>query len=163
MNTPTYNEILTELRRLALCPSGGELPPVVVNEQDSSPMVLVPAGSFTMGDDLDKESPQRTVILDAFYISVYAVTNRQYRAFVQATGHRPPNIGARIDSLSVWHEETDSANTASGEESLRQERGGCWRYPDKFAFRCSQRSFVVSKAVNDFRGFRMVLPVRADS
>ena len=261
MNTPTYNEILTELRRLALCPSGGELPPVIVNEQDSSPMVLVPAGSFTMGDDLDKESPQRTVTLDAFYISVYAVTNRQYRAFVQATGHRPPNIGARIDSLSVWHEdgcpeefddfpvvlinwddaeayaqwagcrlpteaewekaargpegliypwgdrwdenncrnrnnrgadsvapvyaypegvsgygtwnqsgnvmewcsvwheETDSGNASTGEDALRQERGGCWRYPDKFAFRCSQRSFVVSKAVNDFRGFRMVMPV----
>jgi formylglycine-generating enzyme len=68
-------------------------------------MVLVPAGSFTMGDDLDKESPQRSVTLDAFYISVYAVTNRQYRAFVQATGHRPPNIGTRIDSLSVWHED----------------------------------------------------------
>ena len=153
---------------------------------------------------------------------------------MQATGHRPPNIGARIDSLSVWHEdgcpaefddypvvlinwddadayarwdenncrnrnnrgadsvapvyaypegvsgygtwnqsgnvmewcsvwreETDSGNASSDEESLRQERGGCWRYPDKFAFRSSQRSFVVSKAVNDFRGFRLVLPVEA--
>ena len=59
--------------------------------------------------------------------------------------------GNVMEWCSVWHEETDSANTASGEESLRQERGGCWRYPDKFAFRCSQRSFVVSKAVNDFR------------
>ncbi|MEI6640354.1 MAG: hypothetical protein WCL46_11600 [Chlorobium sp.] len=48
---------------------------------------------------------------------------------------------------------------STGEDALRQERGGCWRYSDKFAFRCSQRSFVVSKAVNDFRGFRLVLPV----
>ncbi len=70
MNTPTYNEILTELRKLALRPSGSDLPPVVVNEQDGSPMVLVPAGSFTMGDGFDKESPQHTVSLDAFYISV---------------------------------------------------------------------------------------------
>ena len=82
MNTPTYNEILTELRTLALRPSGGELFPVIVNEQEGSPMVLVPAGSFTMGDGFDKESPQYTVCLDAFYISVYAVTNRQYRAFI---------------------------------------------------------------------------------
>jgi formylglycine-generating enzyme len=71
--------------------------------------------------------------------------------------------GNVMDWCSVWHDETDSANTASGEESLRQERGGCWRYPDKFAFSSSQRSFVVSKAVNDFRGFRLVLPVQADS
>ena len=77
MNTPTYNEILTELRTLALRPSGGEHSPVVINEQDGSPMVLVPAGRFTMGDGLDKESPQHTVCLDSFYISVYAVTNRQ--------------------------------------------------------------------------------------
>jgi len=52
-------------------------------------------------------------------------------------------------------------SASPNEDSLRQERGGCWRYPDKFAFRCSQRSFVVSKAVNDFRGFRLVLPVQA--
>ena len=129
MNTPTYNEILTELRTLALRPSGGELSPVIVNEQDGSPMVLVPAGSFTMGDDLDKESPQHT------------------------------QSGNVMEWCSVWHEETVSGNASTGEESLRQERGCCWRYPDKFAFRCSQRSFVVSKAVNDFRGFRMVLPV----
>jgi formylglycine-generating enzyme required for sulfatase activity len=69
--------------------------------------------------------------------------------------------GNVMEWCSIWHDETDTANTASGEEALRQERGGCWRYPDKFAFRCSQRSFVVSKAVNDFRGFRLVLPVQA--
>ncbi|MEE9905814.1 MAG: SUMF1/EgtB/PvdO family nonheme iron enzyme [Chlorobium sp.] len=71
--------------------------------------------------------------------------------------------GNVMEWCSVWHDETDSASASSGEESLRQERGGCWRYPDKFAFRSSQRSFVVSKAVNDFRGFRLVLPVQADS
>ena len=47
--------------------------------------------------------------------------------------------GNVMEWCSVWHDETDSANTDSGEESLRQERGGCWRYPDKFAFRCMQR------------------------
>ena len=55
-----------------------------------------------------------------------------------------PNIGARIDSLSVWHED------------------GCPAEFDDYPvvlINCSQRSFVVSKAVNDFRGFRLVLPV----
>jgi len=69
--------------------------------------------------------------------------------------------GNVMELCSVWHDETDSANSASGEESLRQERSGCWRYPDEFAFRTSQRSFVVSDAVNDFQGFRLVLPVEA--
>ncbi|WP_331562344.1 hypothetical protein [Chlorobium sp.] len=64
-----------------------------------------------------------------------------------------------MELCSVWHDETDSANTASGEESLHQKRGGCRRYPDKFPFRASQRSIVVSKAVNDFQGFRLVLPL----
>ena len=253
---------LSELRSRAISPSDKALAPVVVNEKDGSPMVLVPAGRFTIGDDLDRESPQRSVHLDAFYISVYAVTNRQYRAFVEATGHQPPNIGARIDSLSFWREEgcpeefddypvvliswedadayakwagcrlpneaewekaargpegmlypwgdswdenncrnrnnkgeesvapvysypegvsgygtwnqsgnimewcsvweggDDPGSVTDGDDALRQERGGCWRYPDKFAFRASQRSFVVPKAVNDFRGFRLVLPIQ---
>ncbi len=255
-------ESLSELRSCAISPSDKALVPVVVNEKDGSPMVLVPAGRFTIGDDLDRESPQRSVHLDAFYISVYAVTNRQYRAFVEATGHQPPNIGARIDSLSFWREEgcpeefddypvvliswedadayakwagcrlpneaewekaargpegmlypwgdrwdenncrnrnnkgeesvapvysypegvsgygtwnqsgnimewcsvreddENAGNVPDGDKVLRQERGGCWRYPDKFAFRASQRAFVVPKAVNDFRGFRLVLPVQ---
>jgi formylglycine-generating enzyme len=68
-----------------------------------------------------------------------------------------------MEWCSIWYEETVSANPASGEETLRQERGGCWRYPDKFAFRSSQRSFVVSKAVNDFWGFRLVLPVKPEA
>ncbi|TNJ34156.1 formylglycine-generating enzyme family protein [Prosthecochloris vibrioformis] len=262
MTAPMCNDTLAELRSRAIRPSSEELPPVIINEQDGSPMVLVPAGKFLMGDDLDKESPQRSLWLDAFYISVYAVTNRQYRAFIAATGHQPPNIGARIDSLSFWRDEGcpeefddypvvliswDDADAYArwagcqlpdeaqwekaargpegflypwgdkwdenncrhrnnkgedsvapvyaypegvsgygtwnqggnimewcsvlqgegengaypeGDDALRQERGGCWRYPDKFAFRASQRSFVVSKAVNDFRGFRLVLPVK---
>ena len=69
--------------------------------------------------------------------------------------------GNVMEWCSIWHDEPDSATTVSREETLSQERGGCWRYPDKFALRCAQRSFVVSKAVNDFRGFRLVLPVQA--
>ncbi len=65
-----------------------------------------------------------------------------------------------MEWCSVWEGEGNSGTSADGDDALRQERGGCWRYPDKFAFRCSQRSFVVSKAVNDFRGFRLVLPVQ---
>jgi len=54
-------------------------------------MVLVPAGEFEMGDGQDQECPQHRVYLDAYYIGVYAVTNRQYAEFIRQTGHRQPD------------------------------------------------------------------------
>ena len=53
-------------------------------------MVLVPAGEFEMGDGEDDICPKHKVYLDAYYINVYAVTNRQYGRFIQVTGHRAP-------------------------------------------------------------------------
>jgi formylglycine-generating enzyme required for sulfatase activity len=59
-------------------------------------MVLVPAGPFTMGnnndfhDSDDDEKPQHTVDLPAFFIDKYPVTNRDYAAFLKATGHAGP-------------------------------------------------------------------------
>jgi formylglycine-generating enzyme required for sulfatase activity len=55
-------------------------------------MVSVPAGEFLMGSDAGDrdERPQRRVYLDAFEIDKYEVTNVQYRRFLLATGHAPP-------------------------------------------------------------------------
>jgi sulfatase modifying factor 1 len=54
----------------------------------------VPAGEFEMGAEGEPadadEAPKHKVMLDAFYIGQYEVTNRQYQAFVKATGHRLP-------------------------------------------------------------------------
>jgi len=58
------------------------------------PMVLIPAGTFLMGSDAadvnpgDGEGPVREVSVDAFEISRHTVTNREFAAFVSATGHR---------------------------------------------------------------------------
>lgn len=81
-----------------------------VRETDGAVMVYVPAGDFLMGSDLDQaeaafracnavlrgcerkwfvaEMPQHMVYLDAFWIDRTEVTNRQFEAFVQATGYR---------------------------------------------------------------------------
>ncbi|MEK7237743.1 MAG: formylglycine-generating enzyme family protein [Nitrospirota bacterium] len=63
-------------------------------------MVSIPAGPFIRGTDDDgfDERPQRTLILDAFAIDRYEVTNFQYQQFVAATGHRksgPPSRYAK--------------------------------------------------------------------
>ena len=51
-------------------------------------MVLIPAGHFQMGsEDEDAEAyeqPVHTVHLDAFYMDKYEVTNKQFKAFVDA-------------------------------------------------------------------------------
>lgn len=63
-------------------------------------MVSIPAGPFIRGTDtggLD-EQPQRTIVLDAFAIDRYEVTNFHYQQFVAATGHRksgPPSRYAK--------------------------------------------------------------------
>jgi formylglycine-generating enzyme required for sulfatase activity len=60
-------------------------------------LVLIPAGEFLMGSDLahdgrayDAELPQHSVYLPEYRIGRTPVTNAQYAAFVEATGHKPP-------------------------------------------------------------------------
>src|SRR5262249_5620509 len=52
--------------------------------KDRAPMVLIPAGTFVMGDD--EESPRREIFLDAFYIDKFEVTLARYALFLKATG-----------------------------------------------------------------------------
>ena len=56
--------------------------------------VFVPASTFTMGssDGPSNERPPHEVMLDAFYIDKYEVTNAQYLAFVEATGSEHPQF-----------------------------------------------------------------------
>jgi formylglycine-generating enzyme required for sulfatase activity len=64
-----------------------ELPRVIV-EDDGNEMVLIPSGTFQMG------SHRRVVVLDRFYLARHPVTNRQFQAFVDATGYRPTDAEA---------------------------------------------------------------------
>jgi formylglycine-generating enzyme required for sulfatase activity len=56
---------------------------------DSAPSVLVPGGTFIMGDD--ENSPRREVYVDSFYIDKFEVTTSRYAKFLAATGsaHAP--------------------------------------------------------------------------
>ena len=60
-------------------------------------MILIPAGEFLMGSDpqkdkyaKDNEQPQHGLYLPDYYIAKIPVTNAQYAAFLEATGHDQP-------------------------------------------------------------------------
>lgn len=52
-------------------------------------MVFIPGGTFRMGSDhhYPEEAPVHRVTVDEFWIDAAPVTNRQFREFVNATGH----------------------------------------------------------------------------
>ncbi len=66
-----------------------------VNSLPPPDMALIPAGEFEMGDcsarAIQNRCPVHTVDLEAFYIDQYPATVEQYRAFLDATGYRPPD------------------------------------------------------------------------
>ena len=77
-----------------------EIPKRIIGK-DGTPMVLIPAGEFQMGNRWEdaSENPNRgkgyfkdqqpvhTVYVDAFYMDIYEVTNAQHQKFVEAIGH----------------------------------------------------------------------------
>lgn len=52
-------------------------------------MIHISGGTFRMGSDrhYSEEAPRHSVTVDGFWIDATPVTNRQFRAFVEATGH----------------------------------------------------------------------------
>ena len=86
-------KVLSRLLCLVLC-----LPLLVMGQEkitwdkDGKEMVLIPAGSFEMGDHHDNMSnalPVHTVELDEFYMDVNEVTVGQFKQFVEASGYKP--------------------------------------------------------------------------
>ena len=80
-------------------PSPGPTTPPTTPASSGVPdgMVLVPGGSIALGTDdaaADEFSrPAHSVEVKAFYIDKTEVTNAQYKAFVDATGRKPPAKG----------------------------------------------------------------------
>jgi formylglycine-generating enzyme required for sulfatase activity len=65
----------------------GEALAVFGDDRDFDELVPVPAGPFVMGDDEDEDArPRHEVLLPAFKIGRYPVTNGQYRRFIESAG-----------------------------------------------------------------------------
>jgi formylglycine-generating enzyme len=73
-------------------------------------MVWIPGGTFRMGSDhhYPEEAPAHEVSVDGLWMDRYTVTNREFRRFVETTGHvtfaeRPPKAedypGAKPEML----------------------------------------------------------------
>ncbi len=81
-------------------PSGWPL--VIVGDRDGAPMVFIPGGVFTMGDDRDATfaSPEHKVNLAGYYLDQHEVTVRQFRLFLAETNYRgrPPGNWSTTDA-----------------------------------------------------------------
>ncbi|MFQ5598214.1 MAG: formylglycine-generating enzyme family protein [Nitrospiria bacterium] len=75
--------------------------PVEIIEQKN---ILIPAGPFIMGSPgrpveegagNEDEGPPHEVFVDNFYMDLYETTNVHYKAYVDATGARPPLLWRR--------------------------------------------------------------------
>ena len=58
--------------------------------QDPENMVLVPRGEFIMGSQEHQDEHPHNVVVDAYYIDKYEVSNKEYKDFMKATGHPAP-------------------------------------------------------------------------
>src|SRR5688500_15916275 len=76
---------------LVKLPGGGQAQQQEITGKDEVPMVLVPAGEFTMGgNEAVEEKPVHRVSLDAYYMDKYEVTVEQYAKFLEAASHGAP-------------------------------------------------------------------------
>src|SRR5215216_6152066 len=59
------------------------------SEPGRQDMIWLPGGTFRMGSDqhYPEEAPVHRVTVDGFWMDRTPVTNRQFRKFVEATGH----------------------------------------------------------------------------
>jgi formylglycine-generating enzyme required for sulfatase activity len=75
-------------------PSAEEEPPPTITTKSGVEMILIPGGSFVMGDDKGEadEKPQHSVSVGSFLIDKYEVTQAHY---LKATGTNPSKFGGK--------------------------------------------------------------------
>jgi formylglycine-generating enzyme required for sulfatase activity len=96
-------------------------PLVIVGDRDGAPMVLVPGGTFTQGNNEGQtpERPAHSVRLSTYYIDQHEVTNRQFRIFLGESRYhgQPPGkwltekeAREEPETLPVTHVSFNDAN-----------------------------------------------------
>ena len=101
-------------------------------------MVPLPGGWFLMGTrdragfPADGEGPVRRVWVDAFWIAATAVTNAQFAAFVEATGHATDaeRFGWSLVFAGLLPSEATRTRTLPEAPWWREVLGADWRHPE---------------------------------
>lgn len=111
---------------------------VVRSSQGAEPDLHLPGGTFAMGDPFnegyedDGESPVHEVGVSAFRISATTVTNREFAAFVDATGHRTESESfgtSPVFHLAVQAAPGDILNRVGNVPWWLNVRGADWKHP----------------------------------
>ncbi|WP_334183804.1 formylglycine-generating enzyme family protein [Novosphingobium sp.] len=107
-------------------------------------MTWIDAGAFTMGSErfYPEEAPSRRVSVNGFWIDTTPVTNRQFAAFVEATGYTtvaeiapdPKDYPGMMPGLNragslVFHKTSTPVDTSNPGNWWRFEFGADWRHP----------------------------------
>jgi formylglycine-generating enzyme required for sulfatase activity len=110
----------------------------------SDGMAWIPGGAFVMGSDdhYPEEAPAHRVSVSGFWMDIATVTNRDFAAFVEATGHvtlaeRPASAadypGAKAERLSpssaVFVRPPPGTDRSSHYNWWAYVRGANWRHP----------------------------------
>lgn len=81
-------------------------------------MVLIPHGEYVVGDPDEHDAPLRRVRVERFLMDRHEVTNRQFAAFLAATGH-----------VTEAERESGAWVYRGGEADWKWVRGADWRHP----------------------------------
>src|SRR3970040_821742 len=108
-------------------------------------MAWIPGGAFMMGSDkhYPEEAPAHEVTVDGFWMDAHAVTNEEFRRFVEATKHvtlaeRAPNAedypGAKpellVPSSVVFQKPKQRVNLNDCYQWWTYIPGANWRHPE---------------------------------
>ena len=107
-------------------------------------MIWIPGGTFRMGsnDHYPEEAPVHLAAVDGFWIDPAPVTNRQFKAFVKATGHKttaeitpdPKNYPGALPHMIyagslVFTPPTHAVDLRNWGEWWQFMKGADWRHP----------------------------------
>jgi formylglycine-generating enzyme required for sulfatase activity len=102
------------------------------------PLVTIPAGGFVMGTDdprgyaEDGEGPPHAVDLDGYRIGTYAVTNRDFAAFVAATAYRTTaeELGTSFVFAGLLPHDFPPTRAVAAAPWWREVPGADWSHPE---------------------------------